>query len=62
MDGLNMGIIKEMPLPVPPIETQAEFVSRARAAQDQHRIAGLSMTAMDRLFASLQHQAFAGLL
>jgi type I restriction enzyme S subunit len=60
MAGLNMGIIKELPVDLPPIELQTAFVERVRALRalkaEQHRhLAGL-----DELFASVQHRAFQG--
>lgn len=60
MDGLNMGIIKAMPIPVPPLSEQREFADRARsviAARDRATSAG---KADDDLFASLQSRAFRG--
>lgn len=60
MDGLNMSIIKSMPIPVPPLSEQREFAERARqviAARDRATSAG---NADDDLFASLQSRAFRG--
>jgi type I restriction enzyme, S subunit len=60
MAGLNMGIIKEMPVAVPPIGLQRDFVSRIaslRSLRDQYRAADRNQEA---LFASLQHRAFRG--
>jgi type I restriction enzyme S subunit len=60
MDGLNMGIIKAMPIPVPPLSEQREFAERARqviAVRDRATSAG---SADDELFASLQSRAFRG--
>lgn len=60
MDGLNMGLIKAMPIPLAPIELQVEFargaarVERLRAAHRRH------LAELDALFASLQHRAFRG--
>jgi type I restriction enzyme S subunit len=60
MSGLNMGIIKEMPLLLPPMDQQREFarcmvvVAKLKAAQRA------SLTALDSLFAALQHRAFRG--
>ncbi|MGW1817102.1 restriction endonuclease subunit S [Streptomyces sp. NPDC002125] len=60
MAGLNMGIIKELPVHLPPIELQADFVQRVRAvrmlkAEQEHHLAML-----DALMASIQHRAFRG--
>lgn len=60
MDGLNMGIIKAMPIPIPPLSEQREFAERARqviAVRDRATSAG---NADDDLFASLQARAFRG--
>jgi type I restriction enzyme S subunit len=60
MEGLNMGIIKEMPIPLVPIEFQQEFGKRLKqvsALKVAHR---RSEAAVEGLFASLQHRAFQG--
>lgn len=60
MAGLNMGIIRDMPIPLAPIELQREFkavvevIGSAEAAQRNGR------EEFDSLFASLQHRAFRG--
>lgn len=60
MDGLNMGIIKSMPIPVPPLSLQHGFAEKAVAVAHQ-RAAGLETAAADdALFASLQFRAFRG--
>ncbi|WP_211461996.1 restriction endonuclease subunit S [Collimonas silvisoli] len=62
MDGLNMGIIKEMPVPLPPIGLQRDF-STWSAAVEKLKIAHRSSLAnLDALFAGLQHRAFSGKL
>ena len=40
MDGLNMGIIKEMPMPMPSLRLQREFVRRLRVTEAQRELAG----------------------
>lgn len=62
MAGLNMGIIKELPIALPSIERQRQFVSikmkiRQQLAQSEHQQAHL-----ERLFLATQHKAFAGTL
>ena len=62
MAGLNMGIIKAMPVALPPLPLQQTFATRIQAIEalkTQHRAA---LAAQDALFASLQQRAFAGTL
>ncbi|MGH3831365.1 MAG: restriction endonuclease subunit S [Pseudonocardiaceae bacterium] len=60
MSGLNMGIIKAMPLALPPLALQREFadlvggVERLKASHRAH------LAELDTLFASLHHRAFRG--
>ncbi|WP_235676102.1 restriction endonuclease subunit S [Mycolicibacter arupensis] len=60
MDGLNMGIVKAMPLPVPDIQIQREFVARLNAVGVASRSCVLSATNLEYAFASLQSRAFRG--
>ncbi len=60
MNGLNMGIIKEMPLPVPPLDQQREFVCRLRNAELGHKLAVRSYEYSEHLIRALQHRAFTG--
>jgi len=62
MAGLNMGIIKAMPVPVPPIDRQREFAERARRVTVARTSATATLAAEDELFASLQARAFDGRL
>jgi restriction endonuclease S subunit len=60
MAGLNMNIIKAMPIPIPPLSLQQEFAQRIGTIESlkaQHRE---SLAYLDTLFASLQHRAFRG--
>ncbi len=62
MSGLNMGIIKQMPVPLPPLELQHDFARRVTAVEAlkaKHRTA---LAELDALFASLQSRAFGGQL
>jgi type I restriction enzyme S subunit len=62
MPGLNMELIKQLRIPLPPLAVQREHeqvqtsVTRLRARQEE------SSRQSDTLFASLQHQAFSGAL
>lgn len=60
MDGLNMGIIKAMPVPVPPLAEQAQFSQRVEAVARQRTAVERALAADDELFASLQFRAFRG--
>lgn len=60
MDGLNMGIIKAMPVPVPPLSSQREFAVRIGQVAAQSAVARRSQAANDELFATLQSRAFRG--
>lgn len=62
MSGLNMGIIKEMPVRLPPIGVQQELAERLAeidALDARHRT---HQEQLDALFTSLQHRAFTGAL
>jgi type I restriction enzyme S subunit len=62
MPGLNMGLIKGATLPLPTIEMQAHFghcmgkLETATTSQSEHA------RKLERLFSSLQHRAFRGVL
>jgi type I restriction enzyme, S subunit len=60
MDGLNMGIIKAMPVPLVPMNLQHEFEARLKALQKTKSANSGAATELDTLFTSLQHRAFQG--
>lgn len=60
MDGLNMGLIREMPLVLPPVELQARFADRAASVGRSRDSARIALSEADSLFASLQSRAFRG--
>lgn len=60
MDGLNMGIIKRMPVPIPSIAQQSEFVARLDAVASRRSSVQRALATDDELFASLQSRAFRG--
>lgn len=60
MDGLNMGIIKAMPIPVPPLELQHAFAVKALGATSMRAAVQAALTTDNELFASLQARAFRG--
>ena len=60
MDGLNMGIIKAMPVPEPPLSHQDEFARKAAGVNAGRTAVLAAQSADDDLFASLQSRAFRG--
>lgn len=60
MSGLNMELIKGMPVPLPDIELQREFARRVAAVEKLKTAQRASLAELDALFASLQHRAFRG--
>lgn len=60
MDGLNMGLIKETKVSLPPMPLQRAFAVRVAQINTlkTHNCAHLAK--LDALFASLQHRAFRG--
>ena len=62
MSGLNMGLIKSMPIAVPPLALQQTFATRIRAVESLKANHRAALAELDALFASLQHRAFAGTL
>lgn len=62
MAGLNMGIIKELPVALPSIEEQRRFVTIKKSLEKQRVQAVSQENRSDELFAALQQNAFAGTL
>jgi type I restriction enzyme S subunit len=62
MAGLNMGLIKAMPLVVPPLALQKAFSTRIQAVEALKATHRTALAELDALFASLQHRAFTGAL
>ena len=60
MDGLNMAIIKGLPITLPPIDLQQIFVDRTKALRTTKVTHATHLAELDALFASLQHRAFRG--
>lgn len=60
MDGLNMGIIKATPIPLPDLGAQQAFVDRIKAIDECTRMTAELQTQSDELFASIQARAFRG--
>lgn len=62
MSGLNMGIIKAMPIALPPLPLQQTFATRIASIEALKTTHRRALAALDALFASLQQRAFAGQL
>jgi type I restriction enzyme S subunit len=60
MDGLNMGIIKDLSFPLPPLERQRQFACWAKRLEDHKMRTGVALERMDDLFACLQERSFRG--
>jgi type I restriction enzyme, S subunit len=60
MSGLNMGLIKRMPVPLPPIPLQRQFARQVTAVEALKTAQRASLAELDALFATLQHRAFRG--
>lgn len=58
MAGLNMGIIKDLPVELPPIEIQNDFSKFQQRIVIQKNMMINDLSRMNDLFASLQNQAF----
>lgn len=58
MEGLNMEIIKILPLRLPPVERQRQYAARVEAINFAKTIHQSALAEFDALFASLQHGAF----
>ena len=62
MAGLNMGIIKALPIPVPPLDLQRRFAAIVASVEQQKADQRAHLDELDTLFASLQSRAFRGVL
>ena len=62
MSGLNMGIIKKMPILLPPLPLQRRFAAIVESAEQQKTRLRAHLAELDTLFASLQDRAFKGAL
>ncbi len=60
MAGLNMAIIKKLPIPIPPLDLQHRFAAIAQSVEQQKTRMRAHLAELDTLFASLQSRAFNG--
>ncbi len=57
---ISMGRLRDLEVPVPPIELQRNFTSRVGAVEELKLVQRAALGKLDALFASLQHRAFRG--
>ena len=62
MPGMNMGIIKSLKVPLPPMTKQRIFTERLQSVATYKRKAQIAAQTTEALFTSLQHRAFCGQL
>ena len=60
--NINLAILRDLDVPLPPIELQLEFAHRIAAVDKLKSAHRASLAKLDALFASLQHRAFRGTL
>ena len=60
MSGLNMRIIKALPIPAAPLDHQHHFAAIVQSVEQQKARQRAHLTELDTLFASLQSRAFRG--
>jgi type I restriction enzyme S subunit len=60
MPGLNMGLIRETVVPLPPRGLQQTFIEQLQALRSTQLHNETSKNRLESLFASLQHRAFRG--
>ena len=60
MSGLNMRVIKSLPIPAAPLDLQHRFATIAKSIEQQKASQRAHLAELDTLFASLQSRAFRG--
>jgi type I restriction enzyme S subunit len=58
--NINLAILRELKVPVPPLAFQHTFATRIQAIESLKAIHRATLAESDALFASLQHRAFRG--
>jgi type I restriction enzyme S subunit len=59
-ENLNLGLLSNFTVLLPPLELQQEFARRVAAIEKLMRVQRTSLAELDALFASLQQRAFRG--
>ena len=60
MGILNVGLLKQLTIPTPPLDLQHRFAAIAESVEQQTASQRAHLTKLDTLFASLQSRAFRG--
>jgi type I restriction enzyme S subunit len=58
--NINLAILRDLDIPVPPLPLQREFATQVSAVERLKASQRASLAKLDALFASLQHRAFRG--
>jgi type I restriction enzyme S subunit len=59
---ITLGRLREMPVPVPPLDLQRRFVAAFESTEIARSLQARHLAKLDELFASLQYRAFRGVL
>jgi type I restriction enzyme S subunit len=59
-DNIEFSLIKELPIPVPPLDLQNEFAQIVAKTEQQRELMEKSLTEMENNFNSLMQRAFKG--
>jgi type I restriction enzyme S subunit len=57
---ITLGRLREMPIPIPPLDRQKLYSKRVQALMKTQSLQKTQLGQLDSLFAALQHRAFAG--
>ena len=60
VQGLNIGDLRLLPVPLPPLKLQEQFSERIGVLNGMRQFGRVQALQLDALFASLQHRAFRG--
>jgi type I restriction enzyme S subunit len=60
ISGINQSNLRQLPVTVPPLKLQQEFVERVLSLKKAQQSSLVSLHNLGALFASLQHRAFRG--
>lgn len=60
--GINLGDVKKLPIPAPPLNLQSRFATIVESVEQQKTHLRAHLAELDVLFASLESRAFNGSL